>query len=75
MADVRIESNGVAGKVLIDGKEVPGVHSFSVSGSAGTVPVLQLNVLASTLTYDGAGVLPALPEPWSHFYILREPLE
>lgn len=68
MAKVEITTEGIKGTIKVDGVEVPGVHSYSLNHEAGNIPVFQMNVLASELTLDGNGFIPALPEVFRPFY-------
>lgn len=53
MANVKIETNGAKGRVVIDGVEIPGVKSYTIRHEAGELPEMQLKVIAETLTIDG----------------------
>ena len=57
-------------EVFIDGKKVEGVRKVSFCKTAGTLPVLQLDLLATDMEID-AKVIPALPEIFQPFYIER----
>lgn len=68
MAKIHIETTGCRGHVWVDGKEVPDVRRFSVSGRGGELPVFHLEIVGNEITFDGDGVIPVLPEPWAAFY-------
>lgn len=68
MTKVEINTNGSLATIKVNGVEVPGVHSYSLNHEAGNIPVFHMNVLASELTLDGNGFIPALPEVFRPFY-------
>ncbi|NBI10264.1 hypothetical protein D1641_09610 [Colidextribacter sp. OB.20] len=68
MAKIEIKTEGVKGKVLVDGKEMPGVRSYSVHHDAGSIPMVRLDLIGTDLFIDGNGFIPALPEVFKSFY-------
>lgn len=68
MATVKITSDGIIGAVFVDGVKVPDVRGYSLEHNAGKLPVLKLDMLASEITFDGDGFVPALPEMFRPFY-------
>lgn len=69
MAHIEIKSDGIFGKVFVDGKEVKGVRKVSYEIAVdGNTPVLKLELLATDIAIDANGVLPELPEVFKPFY-------
>ena len=61
-----IEKNGKC-EISIDGQEIQEVTAYSIKHRAGGLPIIQLDVLASNLSFE-SDYLPALPKPWDAFY-------
>ena len=72
MATIKIKTDGIKGEVYINGKKVPDVLSYTISHEAMSLPVLQLDILASDITFEGDGFLPELPEIFKEFYVRRD---
>lgn len=68
MANIKIESNGALAHIYIDGEEVSDVRRYSIKHSGGELPVFTLDVMASEITLDGDGFVPALPEAFRPYY-------
>ncbi len=60
-------NNCCSTEVFIDGKKVKGVRKVSFCKKAGTIPTLQMELLATDMEID-AEVIPALPEVFRPFY-------
>lgn len=76
MAHIEIKSEGIFGKVLVDGKEVDGVRKVSYELSVdGKVPVVKLELLGTDVAIDSKGVIPELPDIFKPFYKRIEPTE
>ena len=69
---ILIQTDGITNtKVIIDGKELPGVAGVRFSQSYKEnkgLPILQIDLKATNVTLD-AKMLPALPEPYNGQYI------
>lgn len=69
---ILIQTDGITNtKILIDGKELPGVTGVRFSQSYKDnkgLPALQIELKATNVTLD-AKMLPALPEPYKGQYI------
>lgn len=65
---ILIQTDGITNtKILIDGKELPGVAGVRFSQNYKEnkgLPVLQIDLKATNVTLD-AKMLPALPEPYN----------
>lgn len=76
MARIEIESHGIFGKVLVDGKEVEGVRKVSYELSVdGKVPVVKLELLGTDVAINSNGLIPELPDVFKPFYKRIEPTE
>lgn len=62
-----IETNGIKGKITIDGNEISGVTGYTITHRAGNIPELTLK-LNCDLQVIGKEVLIPLPEPWRRIY-------
>lgn len=69
---ILIQTDGITNtKILIDGKELPGVAGVRFSQSYKEnkgLPMLQIDLKATNVTLD-AKMLPVLPEPYNGQYI------
>jgi hypothetical protein len=54
---ISIHSNGVTSKILIDGVEPERVKSFTLKHTAGEVSMLQLEIFALDLVYEGPAIV------------------
>lgn len=63
-------NNCCSTEIFIDGKKVKGVRKVSFCKTAGTLPILQLDLLATDMEIDAA-MIPALPEIFKPFYVER----
>lgn len=61
---------GVFAKVVVDGKEIEDVTGYRVEHRAGELPHLYLEMKATNMAINEK-VVPALPEPYSHFYVSK----
>lgn len=70
--EILIQTDGITKtKVIIDGKELEGVTGVRFSQSYkenSGLPILQIDMKATNVTLD-AKMLPALPEPFSHYFV------
>lgn len=62
-----IETNGVIGKITIDGNEIGGVTGYTITHNGGSTPELTLKFNCDIQVVND-GVLLPLPEPWREFY-------
>ncbi len=66
---IEIKIDGRNTKIFIDGKELKGIRSYCLSQNSETkLPILQINLLAMDLSID-TKMIPALPEPYSPYYM------
>lgn len=68
---VMIKTDGTRTEVFVDGKELKGVTGIRFRQDyreKSGLPILQIDLKATNVTLD-AKMLPALPEPFSRFYI------
>lgn len=75
MPKIEIKTEGIKGRILVDEKEVPGVRGYSIIHTAGSIPIVQLDLMGADLSIDGDGFIPALPEIFKEFYRPVEPME
>ena len=71
MASIRIKNKGATAEIYVDGKKVPGVRGYSIEHKAGELPIVQLDLVGTDLTFDGDLVIPALPEVFKPFYEIK----
>lgn len=62
-----IETNGIIGKVTIDGNEIGGVTGYTITHNAGSIPELTLKLNCDLQVINDEVLIP-LPEPWRKFY-------
>ena len=60
---VIIETNGVLGKITIDGNEIHGVTGYEIEHRAGDIPRLHLTLNCDLQVISDEMLIP-LPEPW-----------
>lgn len=71
MCDVVIKTEGATAVVYLDGKKVDGLIGYEIihDRTKSQIPVIRLNIQAS-LNIE-TGMIPELPEPWNHCYVLK----
>ena len=67
MAKILIESDGIHGRLYIDGEEVKDVLCIGYSHEGGRIPVLRVDLLADSVSID-SDLVPQLPDIYKPFY-------
>ncbi len=76
MPHVVIQTEGVRGKVFVDGNEIKGIRSVSFHlSSINECPVVHFEMIATDLTIDAKKVSLELPDVYKPFYQLKESTE
>lgn len=65
---INIQTEGVHARIIVDGHEIKGVRGYSISHNAEGIPIIQLSLFGTDMTFD-SDMVPALPEPFSGFYV------
>lgn len=71
LANISIRTEGANAEVYLDGKKVNGLIGYEIihDRTKSQVPTIRLNIQAK-LDIE-TGMLPELPEPWRHCYVLK----
>lgn len=74
--EIKIITDGKKSEIFVDGKKLEGVIGYKVVHSTKdehALPRLQIDLRATNVTLD-ADMIPALPEPFSSFYVSKHKL-